>query len=52
MERILLSIMIYMKIYMLQERKKKSAEELLEMQEVIKKLKARMTEVCLDSDLK
>lgn len=41
-----------MKIYMLQERKKKSAEELLEMQEVIKKLKARMTEVCLDSDLK
>lgn len=37
---------------MLQERKKKSAEELLEMQEVIKKLKARMTEVCLDSDLK
>lgn len=44
--------MIYMQIYMLQERKKKSAEELLEMQEAIKKLKARMTEVCLDFDLK
>lgn len=37
---------------MLQERKKKSAEELLEMQEVIKKLKGRMTEVCLDFDVK
>lgn len=37
---------------MLQEKKKKSAEELLEMQEVIKKLKARMTEVCSDSNVK
>lgn len=37
---------------MLQERKKKSVEELFEMQEVIKKLKVRMIEVCLDFDLK
>lgn len=37
---------------MLQERKKKSVEELFEMQEVIKKLKARMIEVCLDFDVK